>query len=249
MTKEEQRISHNDASKKWRRKKRILPKKHFTEEERKEGRKQSQEKWSNKNLNYKKDYYQKNKKGIKAKQIKYCRMKGILPKTKLTKEERKNRKNEAQKIYYQTHKEERKLYDKKYYQDNKEKLLEYHQNRKDITNQQVKNRLKTDPNFKLAHYLRSRLRKAIKGNYKSGSAVRDLGCTIPELKTRLESMFQPGMTWDNWSIMGWHIDHIIPLDSFNLSDREQFLKAVHFTNLQPLWAEENHTKSNKKINL
>jgi len=52
------------------------------------------------------------------------------------------------------------------------------------------------------------------------------------------------MTWDNWSKDGWHLDHIVPLSSFDLSDREQFLKACHYTNLAPLWSEDNLTKSN-----
>jgi len=78
-----------------------------------------------------------------------------------------------------------------------------------------------------------------------GSAVNDLGCTIDELKARLESPFQPGMTWDNWGLYGWHIDHIIPLASFNLEDREQFLKVNHYTNLQPLWCDDNWEKGCK----
>jgi hypothetical protein len=80
----------------------------------------------------------------------------------------------------------------------------------------------------------------LKTNAKAGSAVSDLGCSIPELKAYLEKMFQPGMTWENWG--AWHIDHIIPLASFDLTDREQFLKACHYTNLQPLWAPDNQRK-------
>ena len=57
------------------------------------------------------------------------------------------------------------------------------------------------------------------------------------------------MTWDNWGKGKdkWNIDHIIPLDSFNLSDREQLLKAVHYTNLQPMWEPENTSKSIRLI--
>jgi hypothetical protein len=72
-----------------------------------------------------------------------------------------------------------------------------------------------------------------------------LGCTIPELKAHLEKQFKPGMSWSNYGYRGWHIDHIIPLSSFKLSDPEQQRKATHFTNLQPLWGYENQSKSDR----
>jgi hypothetical protein len=75
---------------------------------------------------------------------------------------------------------------------------------------------------------------------KAGSPVRDLGCTVPELKLHLEALFQPGMSWDNYG--EWHIDHIKPLAKFDLTDRDQFVQACHYTNLRPLWAEENLSK-------
>jgi hypothetical protein len=109
----------------------------------------------------------------------------------------------------------------------------------------IADRKLNDLNFKLACAIRCRLGVAIKDNAKSGSAVADLGCTIPELRAHLESKFKPGMTWDNWSKDGWHIDHIRPLAKFDLENREQFLEAVHYTNLQPLWASENIHKSAK----
>ena len=114
--------------------------------------------------------------------------------------------------------------------------------------QLLKNRLRAN--------LRSRLNKAIKGNYKTGSAVGDLGCSIEEFKLYIEAQFNPNfkkiglpmaMTWDNWSRKGWHMDHIIPLSHFDLSDPEQLKKAVHYTNLQPMWAKENLSKSNKLL--
>lgn len=104
-----------------------------------------------------------------------------------------------------------------------------------------------DPIFHLSAVLRSRLSHAIRHDTKSGSAIKDLGCSIEELKIYLESKFQEGMTWDNYGCRGWHIDHIIPLSSFDLMDREQLLKACHYTNLQPLWAKDNLKKSNKKL--
>jgi len=107
-----------------------------------------------------------------------------------------------------------------------------------------KHNLSVDIEFKIRKAIRVRLHGVIKRG-KAGSAVKDLGCTIAELKRHIESQFQEGMTWDNWSQHGWHIDHIIPLSSFDLTDREQFLKACHYTNLQPLWSEDNHSKKDR----
>ena len=99
-------------------------------------------------------------------------------------------------------------------------------------------------NHRLGMVMRNRLGSAIKNGQKAGSAVRDLGCTIPELKAHLEAQFTEGMSWANWGHTGdvWHIDHRRALASFNLTDREQFLDACHYSNLQPLWAEENLRK-------
>lgn len=111
-------------------------------------------------------------------------------------------------------------------------------------------KLKTDLFYKLGKNLRIGLNKALKNGAKTGSAVKDLGCSIEFLKQYLESKFQPGMTWDNWgrastTKLTWQIDHIIPTSSFNLIDRQELLKACHYTNLQPMWAIENIKKSNK----
>ena len=99
--------------------------------------------------------------------------------------------------------------------------------------------------YVLAKRLRERLRVKVKGLTKSGSAVGDLGCTLEELKVYLGAMFRPGMTWGKVMSQEIHIDHIVPLSSFDLTDREQLIKACHYTNLQPLWAEENLRKHNK----
>jgi hypothetical protein len=108
-----------------------------------------------------------------------------------------------------------------------------------------KERYQKDTAFRLRSNLRTRLNKALKNNKKSGSVIRNLGCSIAELKTYLESKFQLGMTWDNWSRAGWHIDHIVPLSSFDLTNLEQLKEACHYTNLQPLWANDNLKKANK----
>ena len=103
-------------------------------------------------------------------------------------------------------------------------------------------RKRTDRQYALACSLRDRLNKALKGNFKSGSAVRDLGMTIPEFEAYIEPMFLPGMTWDNWTDDGWHLDHIYPLAKADLTDRVQFLAVANWRNYQPLWAKDNLSK-------
>lgn len=115
-------------------------------------------------------------------------------------------------------------------------------------NAYVRKKRESDTVYQLAGALRSRIRSAVKADEtKAGSAVRDLGCMVEELRAHLESQFRHGMSWDNYGKGGWEIDHIIPLASFDLTDREQFLKACHYTNLQPLWHHENRAKGDKLV--
>jgi hypothetical protein len=69
-----------------------------------------------------------------------------------------------------------------------------------------------------------------------------IGCTITELRQHLEAQFTDGMTWHNYGKDGWHIDHIRPCASFDLSDSEQQRQCFHYSNLQPLWALDNIRK-------
>ena len=103
---------------------------------------------------------------------------------------------------------------------------------------------------KIAINLRSRFSEMIRGKNKCGSAVKDLGCSLQEFKLYLESKFEPWMTWDNYGKYNkckdtWQIDHIKPLSSYLLSNREEVLKACHYANLQPLLAKDNLVKSSK----
>ena len=101
------------------------------------------------------------------------------------------------------------------------------------------------PHNKIAHYLRTRLYAVLKFNQKSKTTEKLIGCSFEFLKYYLQYKFKVGMTWDNHSVHGWHIDHIRPCCSFDLSKASEQRKCFHYTNLQPLWAKENLRKGSK----
>jgi hypothetical protein len=127
---------------------------------------------------------------------------------------------------------------RKYRKENKEKINIY-------KNKYEKQRRLNDPAYKLQDNIRKKIYKSIFKNYNSSSIKEILGCSVEELKRHLESQFQPGMTWENHGLYGWHIDHRVPLASFDLTDRKQLLEVWNYSNLQPLWAEENLKKGKK----
>ncbi len=142
-----------------------------------------------------------------------------------------------------------KLQNDAYRTEHNKKCAEWNRNnpRREYHASYNRNRRKNDLNFKIAGNLRNRLYCSIRSDAKAGSAVDDLGCSISFLKKYLESLFTLGMSWDNYGKGHdkWNIDHIIPLASFDLTDRVQFLKACHYSNLQPLWEPKNLSKSDR----
>lgn len=193
---------------------------------------------------YKKEYRLNNKDKYSAYQKKNRPI--ILAWKKSYRIKNKEKIAEAKKLWDEKNKERIIAYTKAYRENNKKVIKKrykawYEKNNKKRFQERYYNNIP----YKLSMQLRHRLYLAIKGGQKKGSAVRDLGCTIPELIIHLEKQFQSGMSWDNWTTDGWHIDHIIPLFSFDLTDREQLLKACHYTNLQPLWALDNIRKGAK----
>ena len=88
---------------------------------------------------------------------------------------------------------------------------------------------------------------ALSGRFKYGTTFDLIGCSSEFLRNHLKSQFTEGMTWENYGYYGWHIDHIKPCASFDLSDIEQQKLCFHYSNLQPLWAKDNMKKRNKII--
>ena len=217
-------------------------------------------KWRLKNKD-KIEAYRKSTKGklaIKKAQQKY--FKSEKGKEVLKKWGKKNKKkiSEYKKKYYGTDKwiDYRKEYNKKYRESvagkssnkkSQKKYLSSVKGRKAISrgakNYYEKN--KNNPDFKLIRNLRKRLSIFLKskGMKKNSRMVELLGCSKSFLKDYLENKFKNGMSWENYG--KWHVDHIYPLSRFNFNNPNSLKKACHYSNLQPLWAEENIRKKNK----
>lgn len=175
-------------------------------------------------------------------------------KSKLWRQNNPEKRKEVSANYRIKNKEKIKISDKEYRERNKEKeqlrLKIYYQNNKEkVLKRNIKynkNRLVNDDFFRVKTYIRSRINKFLKSkNINKNNRTFDIvGCSPEFLKNYLEERFTEGISWE---LMGKyiHIDHIMPLSS--AKSEEEVYKLCHYTNLQPLWAEENLRKSNKII--
>lgn len=151
------------------------------------------------------------------------------------------RRKSSNKVWKSKNKERVKKYQKEWHLKNKARVRVIHW-------RYIKTRMSKDPAFMLSRRIRTKLYKYVTRKSKVGSFVADLGCSREHLRAHLESKFythpETGlmMTWGNYGSL-WHIDHIKPLCSFDLLNPCEFLIAVNFENLRPLWAEENLKKS------
>jgi hypothetical protein len=108
---------------------------------------------------------------------------------------------------------------------------------------------KTSAEFRIKANLRARIRDLLKrsGTYKTNTTLDYLGCSLAQFKAHLQSKFKKGMTWKNQGRYGWHVDHIIPCASFDLTKEDERRKCFHWSNHQPLWASENYRKHAKIV--
>lgn len=174
---------------------------------------------------YHKQHYQKNRQKILKKVRKYR----INNREKVL---------EGKKREYQKNKNKYILNSKKWVENNRSKSNQIKYNYK------IRKR-KIDPLYRIVDSLRNRIVAVMKGFNKSKSSMELLGCSAEKLRTHLEKQFTKGMNWSNYGYYGWHIDHIKPCASFDLSDPKQQKKCFHYTNLQPLWAKDNLKKRDK----
>jgi len=168
----------------------------------------------------------------------------------LTKEERRKI---YQKAYSERNKERNRIRSKIHYQQNKERYkstqLEWNakntEKRRAYVAEYARARRQKDPLYNFFHSIRSQAVRVVKQvglGKKPTNTFKWVGCSPEELKAHIESLFLEGMTWDNYGKHGWHVDHIRPVSSFKPEEWEQI---NHYTNLQPLWWQDNLSKSNK----
>ena len=223
-------------------------------------------------INQSKDYYQQNK--VKVEEYKKQWLKENKNKVqvyrKIYRETNKEKIKQYYKIYQETNKEEIKEKRNKHYLNNKdvynermkkwrkdnvkyqkEYFLKYCEENKEKIKEKrkeyVKQRMKNDSLFKFKYSIRSLIRssfKRVNNKFKKNSQTEIiLGCKIEEFISYIQKQFTEGMTLENHG--EWHLDHIIPLAT--AKTEEDVIRLCHYTNYQPLWAEDNLFKSDKII--
>lgn len=123
---------------------------------------------------------------------------------------------------------------------------EYYAKNADKMRETAKQRYASDP---IGARLSAGIRRTLRGGKGGRKWEALVGYTAEELKDHLERQFLPGMTWENRS--EWHIDHILPVSSFNYDspDHPDFKACWALTNLRPMWAKDNQKKSSKRVTI
>lgn len=199
-----------------------------TEEQKIEDRKKRKE--------WKEGRSQERKEAEKLRNREYTKRK----RTNMTKEEKQKEKESKTKLWHKKKAlmteqdiEKRRLEKREWYLKNRERIIK-----------KMTARIKTDPIFKVISYARSAVRRVLKFIKKSSKTTELIGCSPSELKAHLEKQFDSKMTWENYGPY-WHVDHIKPCASFDLSKPEEQRKCFHYTNLRPLEAKENLRKGSR----
>jgi hypothetical protein len=123
--------------------------------------------------------------------------------------------------------------------DNLCKVCKYKRNHAD-----TRARRRNDPEFKLITNMRSRLSVALRGKSKSRATRQLIGIDFKTFSKWIEFQLEEGMMMSNYGSV-WHLDHVIPISSFNLLDEEELFKAMNWMNIRPLLALKNLQKANK----
>ena len=138
-------------------------------------------------------------------------------------------------------------YQKEYRERNKKILDLYDRERAKTPERKKRNienqrkRLKEDRAARVIFRVRNRVGNFLRRQNEKYS--KTLGCSKDFFFQYIESLFQPGMTWNNYP--DWELDHKIPLSVAYANGPDAFKEACHYTNVQPLWKHDNRVKGNK----
>ena len=231
--------------------------KELVKERKKKYYEKNKEKWKP----WSKEYYKKNKdkKIFKERRKKYREKYKKEGKVKEWREKNKEHIKEYDKKYRENNKELIKERRKKYRENNKERIRERKKKYRALKTSKEKRskyrteRYKNDKIYRLLNLQRSIMSQALKQNgaSKNQRTMEYIHCSVAHLYYHIEEQFgDSGMNWDNMGKedgeggRGWEIDHRRPCASFDLNDEEQKYMCFHWTNLQPMWGQENNEKSN-----
>jgi len=185
----------------------------------------------------------------------------------------KNCHNELQKNAYRKDPFKRKEQDKEYVHKNRDKIKAYHyqwvkdnqdkvksyelkpkriawkkewaathkEKRKEYEKRHQENNIGRRIRINLSRRIRNALDE--QNTTKTNHTIELIGCSIGFFKKYIEDLFLEGMAWDNYGRKGWHLDHIIPCASFDLTNLEEQKKCFHYSNQRPLWNKDNNQKS------
>jgi hypothetical protein len=214
---------------------------------------EANKKYSESNKEYlkklKKEYRKRNKEKISEYNKEY-REKNIEYSLRRSREyynENKESVSKQRKEYYKKNREKLIQYTKDYYKENREAIIEkqkvYYQENKEDYKIKARERYNTNTNRRLAYFMRRCVKNSI--IYKTSSTFQYLDYKPEDLKKHLESQFEPGMSWENYGVHGWHVDHIIPIDYYLKNGITDPAIINALDNLRPLWASENLSKGAK----
>ncbi len=189
-----------------------------------------------------KEWVEKNKAALKAKMDEYYSRPDVIERVKAYRKKR-----------YAENRDELNLKNREWRKKNSARIIQQQRNRiaKDPKAHyaRVREWKKNNLPLTIAERMRSRIRDGItRSRTKKAAKTSELiGCTFVELIAHLASLFKPGMSWENYGLHGWHVDHKRPCASFDLTDPAQQRACFHYTNLQPLWALENRVKGDRYV--
>jgi len=102
------------------------------------------------------------------------------------------------------------------------------------------------PQVRIAHNLRSMIRFIVQRPSISKETEKLIGCTRKQFLDYQQGLFLQGMTFDNYGKV-WEFDHIKPLIKFDLTNEHDYNVCCHYTNIQPLFCNENKEKTDRVL--